>query len=139
MGSARHAEAGGSARLESTALGHEEAPGLGLLAEVHRLQLLLQLAHLLRLGLRRAAQPLELAHHRRVQQQLPRLPQAVYLTLAPSVESRAAIYWLDCIILPAATLPQKLTYAMVQGGCHACCMHGSMLISEGAPVCDMHR
>ena len=76
---------GGGPNLEGAALGHEEAAGLGVLAEVDGLQLLLQLAHLLRLGLRHAPQPLKFARHRRIRQQLPRLsPECSYLRLTVS-------------------------------------------------------
>ncbi len=59
--------------LEGPALGHEHAAGLGVLAEVHRLQLLLQALHLAALRLHLRPQPLELPVDRRVQQQLPYL------------------------------------------------------------------
>ena len=63
----------GGAHLQGSAFGHEHAAGLGVLAEVHRLQLLLQALRLARLRLHLRPQPLELPVHCGVQQQLPHL------------------------------------------------------------------
>jgi len=70
------AAGGGRPRLQRAALGHEQPADLGLLAEVRSLQLLAQAARLTPGALGLAAQPLELARHRRVQEQLARLRRA---------------------------------------------------------------